>query len=211
MDQNGVDCDHSTYIAIQAAKPVDNGIQLHVFRRGIVLMLTSVQSDLVLPAEISGARCQLRWLRGCASGSVKFPAYCRWVRFRVGWCRTNAVGPCAWQRVNSAGKGEIVDSGRRATDRIGTGASLMGRAEDGGSFPATSGRWRRAALPSCPHPFDSISAFCLTRPGLKASSLPRIYGAYDARSWQRRIFYKCISLFCIFFLLFIKFWLFAEM
>lgn len=29
-------------------------------------MLTSTQSDLVLPAEISGARCQLRWLGECA-------------------------------------------------------------------------------------------------------------------------------------------------
>jgi hypothetical protein len=38
----------------------DNNIQLPVFRRGIAPMLTDAQSDLVLPAEISGARCHFR-------------------------------------------------------------------------------------------------------------------------------------------------------
>lgn len=123
---------------------------------------------------------------GCASGSVKFPAYCRRVRFRVGWCRTTTVGPCTRQRVNSAEKGEIVDSGRRGY-RIGNGSE-----SDGTQRMATRPRRRRDAddVPRYRRAhtlLDSISAFCLTRPGLKALASSRVYyirGSYDVRSWQ---------------------------
>lgn len=136
---------------------------------------------------------------GCASGSVKFPAYCRRVRFRVGWCRTTAVGPCTGQWVNSAEKGEIVDSGRR-----GHRQNWNGSESDGTRRMATRPRRRRDAddVPRyrrCPHtPLDSISAFCLTRPGLKAFASSRVYythGSYDVCSWQWCEF--SISLFCI--------------
>lgn len=122
---------------------------------------------------------------GCANGSVKFPAYCRRVRFRVGWCRTTAVGPCTRQWVNSAEKGEIVDSGRREQNWNGSesdGTRRMAtrprRRRDADDVP----RYRRAHTP-----LDSISAFCLTRPGLKAFASSRVYythGFYDIRSWQ---------------------------
>jgi len=146
--------DGTISIANQVA--IDNSIQLRVSRWGIP-MLTSAQSDLAprgnqrrpLSAPLAG------WVCECANGSVKFPAYCRRVRFRVGWCRTTTVGPCTGQRVNSAEKREIVDivvAG--AIDcRIGTGASLMGcggwrlvprRRRDADDVP----RYRRAHTPS---------------------------------------------------------------
>lgn len=158
-------------------------------------MLTSAQSDLAprgnqrrpLSAPLAG------WVCGCANGSVKFPAYCRRVRFRVGWCRTITVGPCTGQRVNSAEKREIVDIVVvEAIDcRIGTGVSLMmghggwrlvpRRRRDADDVP----RYQRAHTP-----LDSISAFCLTRPGLKAFTSSHVY--YTQLLWCLLLTMVCI-------------------
>lgn len=69
----------------------------HVFRQGIVLILTRAHTVRPRAPRGNQRRPMSAPRRGCAGvreasgGSVKFPAYCRRVRFRVGWCLTTTT------------------------------------------------------------------------------------------------------------------------
>lgn len=93
------------------------------------------------------------------------------------------------QRVNSAEKGEIVDSGRRDHRQNWNGSESDGtRAEDGDSSPATSRRWRRATLPTYPYPPQLYFRILFDATGIKSfrffACVYYTYGSYDVRSWQ---------------------------